>query len=60
MKKMIKTTKTTSKDEKYYVAISCSICEKEHEELVIDNHISQSHICDKCVRKIIKEWLKES
>lgn len=57
---MIKTTKTTSKDEKYYVAISCSICEKEHEELVIDNHISQSHICDKCVRKIIKEWLKES
>ena len=45
---MIKTTKTTSKDE------------KEHEELVIDNHISQPYICDKCVRKIIKEWLKES
>ena len=57
---MIKTTKTTSKDEKYYVVIPCAICEKEHEELVIDNHISQPHICDKCVRKIIKELLKES
>ena len=38
----------------------CPICGKEHEEVVIDNHISQPDICDKCVRKIIKEWLKES
>ena len=60
MKKMIKTTKTTSKDEKYYVVIHCAICDKEHEESVIDNHIFQPHICDKCVRKIIKELLKES
>ena len=57
---MIKTTKTTSKDEKYYVAVPCMVFGKEHEEVVIDNHISQPDIFGKCVRKIIKEWLKES
>lgn len=51
---------TASVFEKCYRSIPCSICGKEHEELVIDNHISQPHICDKCVRKIIKELLKES
>ena len=47
-------------DIQIYATIPCAICGKEHEELVIDNHISQPVICDKCVRKIIKEWLKES
>lgn len=47
-------------DTQIYATIPCAICGKEHEELVIDNHISQPCICDKCVRKIIKEWLKES
>lgn len=42
-----------------YVKIPCSLCGKEHEEMVIDDHVSQPHLCEDCFRKIAEEWRKE-
>lgn len=39
--------------------ISCSLCGKEHEAMVIDGHISQPHVCEDCFRKVAEEWRKE-
>lgn len=39
-----------------YVDINCGVCGNPYEAMVIDGHITYPHICDNCIRDIIKEW----
>lgn len=41
----------------HYVNIPCEFCGTEHPEMVIDGHISQPHICEKCWRDVVREYL---
>ena len=42
--------------EMHKVIIPCSLCGEDYIDYMIDGHITYPHICETCLRSILKQW----